>query len=350
MTYKVDQNEKTLKVAGDTNPYTLTLSDETYLALDTQDIYLPTLSTAKGRSFTILTESLSTGVTINAQSGDDIEGEATLTLTNSYESVTFIGGQNTWGVSGRTGVGGAVNSTSAYFFKAADGNTNNTGTQDFGFYVERSASSWAGWGWDESADKWVSFTSTSEPTTLTPTTKANIETGGVLCSSLNSTTSIQTQTLSVSNDVAVDSTIYAAFDIASGGVLLTQTNSTTYTAASTDTNSPTLITARVFIEDYIVIDVNDASRFFQLDTASNFYTTMNSSKSLVTSRNYRTTNVIRVYNTGLSGDVTLKTNTGVSLYKHFGKDPVSEVTLYYGEIYDVHIIQTSSTTIDILIK
>lgn len=85
------------KVATDANPYTLTVNDDQYIAQDGQTITLPSVGSVKGRLFLIkLGETFSSGVTINPQGGETIEGNTSYSLKSDYDFVELVSNGTLW--------------------------------------------------------------------------------------------------------------------------------------------------------------------------------------------------------------------------------------------------------------
>ena len=92
MSYLVDANKNSVKVAVLNNPYTLTETDEIYLALDGQEITLPDPTTDKGRTYTIkLNGDFTNGVTIKKPDTTTL-----YTINKDYGSVNIISNGTNW--------------------------------------------------------------------------------------------------------------------------------------------------------------------------------------------------------------------------------------------------------------
>jgi hypothetical protein len=409
MSYKVDTNLTQIKVATDATSYTLTPADEVYVAYEGQTVTLPSLANSLGRRYFVkLGSAATTGFTLAAGGGDNIEGSSSVSVTTDFGSVEVIGGSSAWligqkssklegtgsevsvsdtggtatiglpdsvsvtssltvagltypttdgttgqvistngsGTLGWSSAGGG-GSTTETLFKIADGNTTSDGTLDFGFYVERNASSWAGFVWDESQDRFIPFVTTTEPTTTLTGTTANMGVN-ILYATTVSATNVSSSSILSTNDIQADSNIVAIADVAAWGALLERSYPTTYNNGSTSSGTPTALNANDVLKYYLTLDANNADRYYQFPTASTLYTVMNSSKP-TSSVEFKTTNLMRAVDTVGVSSVTVQNNTGVTFYESGSSLPVTEFAMFPGTVRVMHIISTSSTTADVIL-
>ena len=93
MTFRFSQ----FKIAPNNNPYTLTAHDDRYIAADNQTVTLPSASSSKGRSFFIkLGGSYTSGVTIDPDGADTIEGATEYKLKSDYDFVELVSDGTEW--------------------------------------------------------------------------------------------------------------------------------------------------------------------------------------------------------------------------------------------------------------
>jgi len=93
MSYLVDTNKNSVKVAGSNTAYTLTATDEIYLAFDDQSVRLPDPTTATGRTYTIkLNGTYTDGVRVNSL--DD--NTTYYTINKDYGSVNMVSNGTDW--------------------------------------------------------------------------------------------------------------------------------------------------------------------------------------------------------------------------------------------------------------
>jgi len=93
MSYLVDANKNSVNVAASNATYTLTATDEIYLALDGQTVKLPNPTTATGRTYTIkLNGNFTSGVLITS-----LDGNTTYyTINKDYGSVNIVSNGANW--------------------------------------------------------------------------------------------------------------------------------------------------------------------------------------------------------------------------------------------------------------
>jgi len=93
MSYLVDTNKNSVKVAGSNTAYDLTATDEIYLAFDDQSVRLPDPTTATGRTYTIkLNGTYTDGVRVQS-----LDGNTTYyTINKDYGSVNMVSNGTDW--------------------------------------------------------------------------------------------------------------------------------------------------------------------------------------------------------------------------------------------------------------
>ncbi len=92
MSYLVDVNKNSVNVADTNAPYTLTATDEIYLAFDNQEVTLPDPTTAKGRTYNIKLNAMFTnGVTIKKPDTTTL-----YTINKDYGSVNIVSDGSEW--------------------------------------------------------------------------------------------------------------------------------------------------------------------------------------------------------------------------------------------------------------
>ena len=93
MSYLVDVNKNSVKVAVSNTAYDLTATDEIYLAFDDQTVTLPDPTTATGRTYTIkLNGTYTDGVRVQS-----LDGNTTYyTINKDYGSVNIISNGTDW--------------------------------------------------------------------------------------------------------------------------------------------------------------------------------------------------------------------------------------------------------------
>ena len=93
MSYLVDANKNSVNVAGSNATYTLTATDEIYLAFDDQTVKLPDPTTATGRTYTIkLNGNFTNGVSITSLD----EQTTYYTINKDYGSVNMVSNGTDW--------------------------------------------------------------------------------------------------------------------------------------------------------------------------------------------------------------------------------------------------------------
>lgn len=88
---------RSVKVATDANPDTISASVDVYIAQDGQDLTLPSRASYLGRPLLIkLGEAHSQGVTITRAGADTIEGNTSYELASDYDFVELVAGTSSW--------------------------------------------------------------------------------------------------------------------------------------------------------------------------------------------------------------------------------------------------------------